>query len=348
MLNRRVASQTAPARRSKKEDNPVRKDIWVGVDIGGTKTAVVLSRNPPEVISRSEFATLPAKGPQQAIDQIVAALHKMLAELNSSPKAIRGIGVSCGGPLNTQTGVVQAPPNLPTWIDVPIVGVLKKEFRCPVLLENDANAGAVAEHRYGGGKGSRNMVFLTMGTGLGAGIILDNKLYSGSNGMAGEVGHVRLTRSGPVGYNKAGSVEGWASGGGLAQIAEDMIKAARKNKRASLLLNLPKGRKVTAKDVGIAAKKGDALARSIITACGKKLGLALAILVDILNPERIVIGGLAMRMGDTLLEPARKSMREEGLAPALEVCTVVPATLGESIGDVAALCIAMDAESGKE
>ena len=319
------------------------REIWVGVDIGGTKTAVVISRKPPEVISRTEFATLPAKGPQQAIEQILAALKKMLSELRTSKRMIRGIGVSCGGPLDPHTGVIQAPPNLPTWIDVPIVDILKKEFGCPVVLENDANAGALAEHRYGAGMGTRNMIFLTMGTGLGAGIIIEKKLYSGSNDLAGEVGHVRLTKIGPVGHNKAGSVEGWASGGGLAQIAETMLNSARKSGRKSLLLDLPKKRKVTAKDVGLAAKKGDALAQRIIMACGKKLGLALAILVDILNPDRIVIGGLAMRLGDTLLEPARQSLAEEALAPALAVCTVVPATLGESIGDVAALCIAMDA-----
>jgi glucokinase len=288
---------------------------------------------------------LPAKGPQQAIDQILAALKKMLSELRASRRSIRGIGISCGGPLDPHTGVIQAPPNLPTWIDVPIVDILKKAFGCPVLLENDANAGAIAEHRYGAGQGTRNMVFLTMGTGLGAGIIIEKKLYSGSSDLAGEVGHVRLTPKGPVGHNKAGSVEGWASGGGLAQIAETMLNAARKRGAKSLLLDLPKKRKVTARDVGLAAKKGDALARRIVMACGKKLGLALAILVDVLNPDRIVIGGLAMRLGDTLLEPARESLRAEALAPALAVCTVVPATLGESIGDVAALCIAMDASS---
>lgn len=319
------------------------REIWVGVDIGGTKTAVVISRKPPEVISRVEFATLPAKGPQQAIDQILAALKNMLAELKTSKRSIRGIGVSCGGPLDPHTGVIQAPPNLPTWIDIPIVDILKREFGCPVLLENDANAGAVAEHRYGAGQGTRNMIFLTMGTGLGAGIIIEKKLYSGSSDLAGEVGHVRLTKNGPIGHNKAGSVEGWASGGGLAQIAETMLKAAKKSGRKSLLLDLPKSRKITAKDVGLAAKKGDKVARNIVAACGKKLGIALAILVDVLNPDRIVIGGLAMRLGDTLLEPARKSLHEEALAPALAVCTVVPATLGESIGDVAALCIAMDA-----
>jgi len=321
----------------------VSNDFWVGVDIGGTKTAVVISRRPPEVISRTEFPTLPAKGPQQTIDQILSAIKRALAEVKASKKSIRGIGVSCGGPLNPRTGVIQAPPNLPTWLDVPIVDILKKEFGCPVLLENDANAGALAEHRYGAGQGTRNMVFLTMGTGLGAGIIIEKKLYSGSSDLAGEVGHVRLTRTGPVGHNKAGSVEGWASGGGLAQIAETMVHAVRKSGRKSLLLDLPKGCRVTAKDVGQAAAKGDKVARTIIMACGKKLGLALAILVDVLNPDRIVIGGLAMRLGDTLLEPARRSMCQEALAPALAVCTVVPAMLGERIGDVAALCIAMDA-----
>lgn len=319
------------------------RDIWVGVDIGGTKTAVVVSRRPPEVLSRIEFATSPAKGPKQAIDQILAALRRMLAELKTGPESLCGIGVSCGGPLDPHAGVIQAPPNLPTWIDIPIVEILNREFGAPVLLENDANAGALAEHRYGAGQGTRNMIFLTMGTGLGAGLILDKKLYSGSSDMAGEIGHVRLTRTGPVGYHKAGSVEGWASGGGMAQIAGTMLNAARKRGRSSVLHSLPRGRKATAKDVGLAAAKGDAVARSIVAACGKKLGLVLAILVDILNPDRIVIGGLAMRLGATLLEPALESLRREALAPALAACTVVPATLGESIGDVAALCIAMDA-----
>ena len=321
----------------------MRSDIWVGIDIGGTKTAVVITRRPPEVISRTAFPTLPAKGPQQTVEQIMSALKRALAEVKAAKKSIRGIGVSCGGPLDPHTGVIQAPPNLPTWVDVPIMDIFKKEFGCPVLLENDANAGAIAEHRYGAGQGAMNMIFLTMGTGLGAGIIIERKLYSGSSGMAGEVGHVRLTRTGPVGYRKAGSVEGWASGAGMAQLAERMLQTARKNGRKSLLLDLPTGHKVTAKDFGQAAAKGDAVACRIIVACGKKLGLALAILVDVLNPDRIVIGGQAMRLGDMLLEPARKSMLQEALAPALAVCTVVPATLGESNGDVAALCIAMDA-----
>jgi glucokinase len=225
------------------------------------------------------------------------------------------------------------------------VKILGEEFGCPVYLENDANAGALAEHRFGAGKGVHNMIFLTMGTGFGAGIILGGRVYQGTNGMAGEIGHVRLTPGGPVGYHKAGSAEGWISGGGVAQWATEMVEQARSKGESSLLLNLPRGQGVTAKDVGMAAASGDALARSIIMHCGEKLGMALAILVDILNPERIVIGGLAMRLGDLLLEPARRILSQEALPYSVNVCQIVTAELGESIGDIAALCIAMDAES---
>ncbi len=321
--------------------------LWAGIDIGGTKTAVVVSSNPPDILSRTEFPTLPANGPLPAIDQIKSALHTMLQELDTGSESLAGIGVSCGGPLDSELGIIQAPPNLSTWIDIPIVEILAREFGCPVCLENDANAGAVAEHRYGAGKGSRNMVFLTMGTGFGAGIILDNRLYRGTNGMAGEIGHVRLTADGPVGYHKAGSAEGWVSGGGLAQWATTAVRTARKSGETSSLLEVPQDRQITARDVGLAAEKGDLLARRIVVQCGEKLGMALAILVDILNPERVVIGGLAMRLGDLLLEPARRTLAAEALEPSVAVCLVVPAALGESIGDVAALCIAMDAASNK-
>jgi glucokinase len=317
--------------------------LWAGVDIGGTKTAVLLSANPPQVLKRIEFPTLPGNGPQRAIDQVKSALHTMLAERNVTGSLLSGIGISCGSPLDAQRGIIQAPPNLPTWIDIPIVEILSTEFGCPARLENDANAGALAEQRFGAGRGSRNMVFLTMGTGFGAGIIIDGRIYQGANGNAGEIGHVRLTPEGPVGYHKAGSAEGWVSGGGLAQWAALEIDAARNAGEASVLVEVTRDRGVTARDVGLAAEKGDALACRIVTQLGRKLGDALAILVDILNPERVVIGGLAMRLGERLFAPARLSLAEEALPHSVAACEIVPASLGESIGDIAALCIAMSA-----
>jgi glucokinase len=323
----------------------MRHSLWAGVDIGGTKTAVVLSSAPPDLLIRTEFATEPQHGPKQTICKIEAALHEMLLAQGATVDALGAIGISCGGPLDRITGIVQSPPNLPTWIEVPVVDMLSREFGCPVSLENDANAGAVAEHRFGAGKGFHNVVFLTLGTGLGSGIIIDDLLYCGANGMAGEIGHVRLTPNGPVGYNKAGSAEGWASGAGMAQIAQRVLNAAERNGRKKTLLNDLKNQRVTAKDVGLAALAGDAVARSIVRTSGRKLGEALAILVDILNPDCIVIGGMAMRLGELILAPARLSMQKEALKPAAAVCHVVPAQLGEKIGDVAALCVAMDAGS---
>jgi glucokinase len=316
--------------------------VYAGVDIGGTKIAVLLSTAPPDTFSRIEFPTLPALGPERALKMIVGGLRESLAAHGVGNGLLKAIGVSCGGPLDASTGIIQAPPNLPAWIDVPVKAILEKEFGACCRLENDANAGAVAEHRFGAGQGTRNMVFLTMGTGLGAGIIADGRLYRGANGNAGEIGHVRLTRTGPVGYCKAGSVEGWASGGGMAQVAAKVVPAAAKRGQPTLLARVLRTNNcVTARDVGEAAAQGDALAIRIVRSTGRRLGEGLAVLVDILNPERIVIGGLAMRLGNLLLEPARQVMLREAIAPSASVCRIVPASLGEQIGDVAALCVAM-------
>jgi glucokinase len=316
--------------------------IWVGIDVGGTKTAIVISETPPEVLGRTEFATLPAQGPERALALIKEGIVGLLGQRGLERSAIKRLGVSCGGPLDRKLGVIQSPPNLPTWDNVPIKAILEAAFGAECQVENDANAGAVAEHRFGAGQGTENMVFLTMGTGLGAGIITDGRLYHGTNDLAGEVGHIRLTRRGPVGHNKAGSAEGWASGGGMAQTAAQAVARAERKQRSTLLSGLAHaGKELTAREVGLAAQKGDRVALEVLEATGRRLGAVLAILVDLLNPERIVIGGLAMRLGGLLLDPARAVIEREALAPAVASCQIVPAALEERIGDVAALCVAM-------
>lgn len=324
------------------EANKTARKFWIGVDIGGTKTAVVLSAGPPAMLGRIEFATLPEQGPERAIELIKQSIHRLIDTSGVNKTNLGDIGVSCGGPLDQEAGVIQAPPNLSTWVDVPITSILSSEFGLACRMENDANAGAVAEHRYGAGQGTRHMIFLTMGTGFGAGVIADGRLLSGARGQAGEIGHVRLTSSGPVGYNKAGSVEGWVSGGGMAQVARLEVDAAVARGEATALADtLREMGALTAKDVADAANRGDELAQRIIEKTGNRLGEALAILVDLFNPERIVIGGLAMRLGERLLEPARRSMAREALPASAEMCQVAPAALRERIGDVAAICIAM-------
>lgn len=319
--------------------------IWVGVDIGGTKTAIVFSSEPPALLARVEFPTLPEQGPQRVLDLIPTTIDQLIEAQDIGRCQLKAIGVSCGGPLDRVSGVIHAPPNLATWVDVPIQSILQKEFNIDCRLENDANAGAVAEHRFGAGQGARHMVFLTMGTGLGAGIIANGHLYRGASDQAGEIGHVRLTESGPLGHNKAGSVEGWASGGGMAEAAyQEVAVAMEKGEATSLAADLLVSRILTAKDVAAAAQQGDALAKRIVRSTGTRLGEALAILVDLLNPELIVIGGLAMRLGESLLGPARTAMEREALTVSARACRIVPAALGEQIGDIAAICVAMGFE----
>jgi glucokinase len=315
--------------------------VYLGVDVGGTKTAVLLSNKPPATLGRIEFPTLQEQGPERAIKLIVESGRTLLAQHGfSQPSAV---GVSCGSPLDRVQGIILAPPNLSTWIDVPLKRLLEEAFQSPCLVENDANAGAVAEHRFGAGVGADHMLFLTLGTGLGAGIIANGSLYLGASGDAGEIGHVRLSPTGPVGYHKAGSIEGWSSGGGIAQLAVRMLKQAERRGRTSVL-HAKAASGITARDVGHAAQAGDAVALSILRSSGERLGQALAMLVDVLNPQRIVLGGLAWRMGESMMAPMRKMLAREALPQTLRACEIVPAALGEQIGDVAALCVAMGLE----
>ena len=311
--------------------------LIVGVDIGGTKTAVIVgaaaASGTPAILARSSFPTEAGSPWQQTIARTVETCRSLLAQLGAGPGSIQGIGVSCGGPLDSRAGLVLSPPNLPGWDRVPVTAVLSDALAAPALLQNDANACALAEWQYGAGQGCRNMVFLTFGTGMGAGLILDGRLYEGTNDLAGEVGHVRLAEDGPIGYGKPGSFEGFCSGGGIANLARS--RAAEALARGGRAAFFP-----TAQAVGEAAEAGDALAREILAESGRRLGQGLAMLIDILNPERIVIGSIYARCRAFLQPAMEEAIRAEALAPAARVCTIVPAALGEQTGDYASLAVA--------
>ncbi len=217
-------------------------------------------------------------------------------------------------------------------------------FDAPVALQNDANAGALAERTWGAGRGCRHMVFLTFGTGMGAGLILNGRLYSGATDSAGEVGHVRLADDGPVGFHKAGSFEGFCSGGGIAQQGRTAARRALEDGHAPVFCpSLDDLEAVTAETVGKAAQAGDAVALEVYRTVGERLGQGLALLIDVLNPERIVIGSIYGRQ-QNLLEPVVLEVaRREALGPSLAACEIVPAGLGERVGDYAALAVAQHA-----
>lgn len=301
--------------------------VFVGVDIGGTKCAVVFGDGEGRILKKEKF---PTADPESTL--------KRFAEIIEKAEGIRAIGISCGGPLDTKKGLILSPPNLPGWDEVPVVSYFAERFGVPVRLANDADACALAEWRFGAGRGTQNMIFLTFGTGLGAGLILDGRLYTGASSSAGEVGHIRMAEDGPLGYGKHGSLEGFCSGGGIARLAERMIQEAKEGGKESALFALPNP---TAADVAAHAHAGDGLALAIYQKSAEMLGKGLSVLVDILNPERIVIGSVYARNEELFFGEVQKQLASEALPGNREACTVCPAALGESIGDVAALALAM-------
>lgn len=292
------------------------KVFW-GLDIGGTKCALCAAREDGAIFYRYQLATADYPGWQML-------LEKLLEEGRKNAPLPAAVGVSCGGPLDTRRGLILSPPNLPGWDEVPITAWLSQRLGVPAYLQNDANACALAEWEYGAGKGSRSMIFLTFGTGFGAGLILDGRLYEGVNGMAGEIGHVRMEKEGPVGYGKAGSMEGFCSGGGLRRLAM-----------------LQMGRDLSAKELAMLADEGNEEALAVFRCSARVLGRGIAILMDLFNPEIIVIGSIFARAERHFRKEMEEEIAREALAINRGACRVLPAALGDRIGDLAAVSTAI-------
>ncbi len=315
---------------------------YIGIDIGGTKCAVSLAScgcDSVEIIAKKKIPTIVGK-PYETIDTLNGLLAELLSENSLSTTDISGIGISCGGPLDSKKGIVLSPPNLPGWDNIAVVDYFTERTGIRCGLQNDANACALAEWQFGAGKGSNTMAFLTFGTGLGAGLIIGGRLHSGRTDMAGEIGHVRLTAGGPVGYYKEGSCEGYCSGGGIAQLGRMAVEAELANGNTPKLFEAAGSlENINAKIIADLANDGDMLSIEVYRKSGEMLGRTLAILMDVINPDVIVIGSIFCR-SENLLRPAmEETIRREALSYA--ICPVVGAGLGEKVGDYAAIAAAL-------
>ncbi len=313
--------------------------LVIGVDIGGTKCAVSLGRvqgGNAEVLFKATPHPTARYTPTEMLRCLLQDIEACTGLCRQQwQQAPAGIGISCGGPLDSTRGVILSPPNLPGWDEVEISAFFREKAGLPAWLCNDANACALAEWKLGAGQGCSNMVFMTFGTGLGAGLILNGALYPGACEMAGEVGHLRLRQFGPVGYGKMGSFEGFCSGGGIAQLVVPL--------RAQWLAQgntttLPPA--ATAHDAALAAAQGDGLALELFRQVGELLGEGLALLVDILNPERIIIGSIFARCHAYIWPACNQKLAAEALPQAYAACRVLPSALGDRVGDYAALMVA--------
>ena len=311
--------------------------IILGFDIGGTKCAAVTAEWDGEAVTllkKKRCETDLSVKPEVMISRLIEMADEIT---EGKPDAI---GISCGGPLDSEKGIILSPPNLPGWDRVEIVRLLSEYYGVTAKLQNDADASAVAEWKFGAGKGTDNMIFLTFGTGLGAGLVLGGRLYRGANGNAGEAGHIRLSENGPEGYGKAGSFEGFCSGGGIRRLGLEV--AERKINEGIVPLYMKNcAENVSAKSIADAARSGDETAKEVYRICGENLGKGLSVLIDILNPEMIVIGSIFERAYDLLWEHTERVIEKEALPMSRKCCRIVPAALGDEIGDYAAIGAAL-------
>ncbi len=298
----------------------------LGVDIGGTKTALIAGNSAGDVFGRVEFPTLPEKGYLGWLSRAAQAWRNLQAVAPEWRPAAGGISV--GGPADWGAGVLLNPPNLPGWDGVPVREDLAGAFGLPFAIEHDGRAGALAEHQFGAGRGVDNLVFLTFGTGIGAGIIIGGRLYRGASGASGELGHVRMDTRGPRAYNKTGSFEAFASGGGIAKLAALRFPARWPSDP-------------TAREIIELAGSGDTDALAVLDESADALGRGMGLLADILNPELIILGSLASRLNERYHERALASMRSEALPGNFDACRVVVSALGERLQDLAALMAAV-------
>lgn len=301
---------------------------YIGFDIGGTKCAVSLGKwfnQEIEIVERYETST--KNSPLDTFEELSPFIKEWKVRFD-----VQKGGVSCGGPLDLEKGIIISTPNLSKeWHGFEIVAYIKAQFGIETTLANDANACAVAEWKFGAGKGLKNLVFLTFGTGLGAGLILDGRLYSGTNGNAGEVGHIRLEEKGPIGYNKIGSAEAFCSGAGIQKLAR--LRAMEKG--------LVVEDNVTTKMIFEKAKEGNDFYRSVVQESAEKFAKIISMFIDLFNPQAIIVGGVFMRNYDLFMSIIEPIVKQESLTDAYEVCKILPAKMSENIGDYAALAIAV-------
>lgn len=304
-----------------------RRPLVLALDIGGTKLAAGVVDTSGRTHSFLVEQSRAERGPGVVLDDLFALGRQAVEESGIGWEAIEAVGIGCGGPLNPSRGVLIAPPHLPGWRDVPVTDLAEQEFDRPATLENDATAAAAAEHRYGAGAGVRHMVYLTISTGVGGGVVVDGRLYRGAMENGGELGHVTVDWRGRScrGCGRRGCLEAYVSGTSIAERARE----------AGLEL-------ATAADVAAAARAGDPGAAAVWDETVEALACGLTSIVNLFEPELVVIGGGVSRAGEQLLAPVRERVRASAMVPAGRAAEIVPAALGDRVGVVGAAAIVYD------
>ena len=306
----------------------------IGVDIGGTNVKIALVDKNGEISHPKTVPTRAEMGYEYTIGNITQCIKDVLAEANLSTGDIEGIGFGFPGQIDCDNGIVRILPNIPGWIDVPIAKIIQKEFNVPVKVDNDVRCAALGELNYGAGRGCENLICITVGTGIGSGLIVNGKLVRGASNAAGEIGHIKLQMNdGPLcGCGDTGCLEAFASGPSIVAMANDYIRGGKSAK----FREMAEGGAITPYIVCEAAKAGDPVAQRIFTIMGEYIGIGMASVVNLLNPEKIIVGGGVAEAGDFLLVPLKETLLKRAMKVAGSVVEVVPAELGNTAGVIGA------------
>lgn len=310
-------------------------DYAIGIDVGGTKIAAGLVDRNGQILHRFTTRAHSEKEPALVIDAIEQACRAILKAGAIEPAQIEAVGLGFPGNTNGPAGIVLVSSNLPAWDHFPLRDEVSQRIGLPVVLDNDTNLGAVGEHRYGAGRGSKNMVYVTFSTGYGIGIIINNRLYVGQTGTAGELGHAVIEVDGPpCSCGKNGCIMAYASGVGISRMAYEKIEAGVETVLRQQIP--PDGRRFSGEQLAEAAQAGDAVAREILETASYYCGVGLSLIVQMLNPELIVVGGGLTRIGPPVMEPALQAMQTHTQPQLWDTAQVVPWQLGDDLGIIGA------------
>lgn len=313
----------------------------IGIDIGGSKISVVLAKKDGAILEKKEISTRIRSEASSSVKEIIDTVNLILFQRRFTPNEILGIGVSVPGAVSPDKGIIPDSPNLPGWKGIKIEQILKKKFRRPIYLSNDAKASAWAERLFGLGKDVNNFVYVTVSTGIGSGIVVDGELVTGASFSAGEIGHTTIMPGGPLcNCGKRGCLEALASGTAIAAQAKRMMEAGKFSGLGSYKYRPGNGR-LTAEVVAKAAKEGDQLAVQILRNAGHFLGIGLANLINILNPEVIILGGGVMKSGDLIWKSMEQAIKRDAWPGPLRVCRIARSKLGEHCGDLGAISLVL-------
>jgi glucokinase len=325
---------------SRMEDNVISNPLVIGIDLGGTKISTALVDSDGKIIAQDYRETQAIAGPQVVVGRALDSAREVMAQAAVEQSQVAAVGIGAPGSVDIKTGVVVAPPNLPGWDRVPLRQLVEDGLGIKAFLENDANAAALGEHRLGAGRGTEHMIYVTVSTGIGGGLILDGRLYHGVSGMAGEIGHITVMPYGPLcGCGNRGCLEALASGTAIAREARERVVRGV----PTLMADLAEGdlERITAKLVAEAARQGDVEAQEIIDQAMRYLGVGMANLANLFNPQLIVIGGGLTNIGELLFGPVRRVVDQRAFRAQSQALRIVRAELGDDVGVLGAAAVAL-------